>query len=129
MAKPNLVNATSIYAKSMVHSGAGASVTVLSCPANKLYRITAFSLNSEGATTSQLKSWECKLNRAGVATGEPTFGARYDSDGGAYQNEWMPGMSTLSLPVGWVMNENDTLVIKSIETLTTLIGWEVIDDA
>ena len=44
MAKPNLVNATSIYAKSMVHTGTGTSITVLSCPSNKAYRITSFAV-------------------------------------------------------------------------------------
>jgi len=129
MAKPNLVNATSIYAKSMVHTGAGTSVTVLSCPADKAYRITAFAVTGVAGTTTDRETWEARLNRAGVATGEPTFGTRYDADGSSYQNDWLPGKSTISLPVGWVMNETDTLVIRGDSTTTTLIGWEVIDDA
>ena len=68
---------------------------------------------------------------AGVATGAPTLGTMYDSDGGSFQDDWLPGKCTISLPVGWVMNENDTLVIRgdSGNATTTLIGWEVIDDA
>ena len=129
MAKPNLVNATSIYAKSMVHTGTGTSITVLSCPSNKAYRITSFAVTGTAATTTDREKWEAKLNRAGIATAEPTFGTRYDSDGSSYQDDWLPGKSTLSLPVGWVMNETDTLVIRGDGTTTTLIGWEVIDDA
>ena len=129
MAKPNLVNATSIYAKSMVHSGAGTSVTVLSCPADKAYRITAFAVTGTAGTTTDREKWEAKLNRAGVATAEPTFGTRFDSDGSSYQDDGLPGKSTLSLPFGWVMNETDTLVIRGDGSTTTLIGWEVIDDA
>ena len=55
----------------------------------------------------------------------------YDAAGGTYQDDFLPGKSTLSLPVGCVMNENDTLVIRgdSGNATTTLIGWEVIDDA
>ena len=128
MAKPNLVNATSIYAKSMVHAGAGTSTTVLSCPANKAYRITCLTITGTGTTTSDKEKWDCRLNRAGVATGAPTFGTVYD--GGTYQNEWIPSEgNALALPVGWVMNETDTLVIRGDSTTTTLIGWEVIDDA
>ena len=131
MAKPNLINATSIYAKSMVHAGAGTSTTVLSCPANKAYRITCLVVTGTGTTTSSKAPWDCRLNRAGVATGAPTFGTMYDSDGGSFQDDWLPGKCTISLPVGWVMNENDTLVIRgdSGNATTTLIGWEVIDDA
>ena len=131
MAKPNLVNATSIYAKSLVHAGTGTSTTVLSCPADKTYRITAFAVTGTASTTTDRKKWEARLNRAGVATGAPTFGTMYDSDGGSFQDDWLPGKCTISLPVGWVMNENDTLVIRgdSGNATTTLIGWEVIDDA
>ena len=131
MAKPNLVNATSIYAKSMVHTGAGTSVTVLSCPADKAYRITAFAVTGTAGTTTDREKWEARLNRAGVATGHATFGTMYDAAGGTYQDDFLPGKSTLSLPVGCVMNENDTLVIRgdSGNATTTLIGWEVIDDA
>ena len=75
------------------------------------------------------EKWEAKLNRAGIATAEPTFGTRFDSDGSSYQDDWLPGKSTLSLPVGWVMNATDTLVIRGDGSTTTLIGWEVIDDA
>ena len=129
MAKPNLVNATSIYAKSMVHTGTGSSITVLSCPSNKAYRITAFALTGTATTTTDREKWEARLNRAGVATGAPTFGTVY-SNGGTYQNEWVPAEGNpLALPVGWVMNETDTLVIKANTANVTLIGWEVIDDA
>ena len=51
MAKPNLVNATSIYAKSMVHTGTATSITVLSCPSNKAYRITSFAVTGTASTT------------------------------------------------------------------------------
>tara|TARA_B100000902_G_scaffold382788_1_gene420880 strand:+ start:520 stop:909 length:390 start_codon:yes stop_codon:yes gene_type:complete len=129
MAKPNLVNATSIYAKSLVHTGTGTSTTVLSCPSNKAYRITAFAVTGTGSSTTDREKWEARLNRVGVATGVATFGARYDSDGGSYQDDWLPGKSTVSLPVGWVMNETDTLVIRGDASAVTLIGWEVIDDA
>ena len=129
MAKPNLVNATSIYAKSLVHAGTGTSTTVLSCPADKTYRITAFAVTGTAGTTTDREKWEARLNRAGIATAEPTFGTRYDADGSSYQNDWLPGKSTVSLPVGWVMNETDTLVIRGDSSVTTLIGWEVIDDA
>ena len=129
MAKPNLVNATSIYAKSLVHTGSGTSTTVLNCPADKAYRITAFALTGTATTTTDREKWEARLNRAGVATGEPTFGTWYDSSGGQYQDDWLPGKATVSLPVGWVMNETDTLVIRGDASTTCLIGWEVIDDA
>ena len=128
MAKPNLINATSIYAKSMVHAGSGTSTTVLSCPANKAYRITCLVITGTGTTTSTKSAWDCRLNRAGVATGAPTFGTVYS--GGTFQNEWVPAEGNpLALPVGWVMNETDTLVIKANTANVTLIGWEEIDDA
>ena len=129
MAKPNLVNATSIYAKSMVHTGTGSSVTVLSCPADKAYRITAFAVTGAGGSITERSKWDARVNRAGVATGAPTFGASFDHGGGLMQSDWLPGATTLSLPVGWVLNETDTLVIRGDSSTTTLIGWEVIDDA
>ncbi len=129
MAKPNLVNATSIYAKSLVHTGTATSTTVLSCPSNKVYRITAFAVTGAGGSITERSKWDGRVNRAGVATGVPTFGASYDSGGGLMQSDWLPGATTLSLPVGWVLNETDTLVIKGDSDTTTLIGWEVIDDA
>ena len=129
MAKPNLVNATSIYAKSMVHTGTGTSITVLSCPSNKAYRITSFAVTGNGTVNTDKVKWEARLNRAGIATGVPTFGTRYDNQGGTYLDEGIPAMSTVSLPVGWVMNETDTLVIRGDGVAVTLIGWEVIDDA
>ena len=129
MAKPNLVNATSIYAKSLVHTGTATSVTVLSCPADKIYRITSFAVTGNGTVNTDKVKWEARLNRAGIATGVPTFGTRYDNQGGTYLDEGIPAMSTVSLPVGWVMNETDTLVIRGDGVAVTLIGWEVIDDA
>ena len=129
MAKPNLINATSIYAKSLVHTGTASSVTVLSCPADKIYRITCFAVTGTGSVNTDKVKWEARLNRAGIATGVPTFGARYDNQGGTYLDEGIPAMSTVSLPVGWVMNETDTLVIRGDTSAVTLIGWEVIDDA
>jgi len=129
MAKPNLVNATSIYAKSLVHTGTATSVTVLSCPADKIYRITSFAVTGNGTVNTDKVKWEARLNRAGIATGVPTFGTRYDNQGGTYLDEGIPAMSTVSLPVGWVMNETDTLVIRGDAVAVTLIGWEVIDDA
>ena len=130
MAKPNLVNATSIYAKSMVHTGAGTSVTVLSCPADKAYRITTLAVTGTASTSTDRIKWEGKLNRAGIATGVPTFGCPESGiDGTPTQTDWLPGKATVSLPVGWVMNETDTFVIQAEAVSTTLIGWEVIDDA
>ena len=81
MAKPNLVNATSIYAKSMVHTGTGTSITVLSCPSNKAYRITSFAVTGTAGTTTDREKWEAKLNRAGIATAEPTAANRVEEDG------------------------------------------------
>ena len=128
MAKPNLVNATSIYAKSMVHTGTGSSVTVLSCPADKVYRITAFAITGTASTSTDRIKWDGKLNRAGIATGVPTFGCP-EAGGTGSQTDWLPGKATVSLPVGWVMNGTDTFVIQADSAATTLIGWEVIDDA
>ena len=128
MAKPNLVNATSIYAKSMVHTGTGSSVTVLSCPADKVYRITTFAVTGTASTSTDRIKWDGKLNRAGIATGVPTFGCP-EAGGTGAQTDWLPGKSTISLPVGWVMNETDTFVIQGDAASTTLIGWEIIDDA
>ena len=38
MANPNLLNATSMYAKTIAHSS-GASATLLTCPSDKLIKI------------------------------------------------------------------------------------------
>ena len=58
MAKPNLINATSIYAKSLVHTGTATSVTVLSCPADKIYRITSFAVTGNGSVNTNKVKWE-----------------------------------------------------------------------
>lgn len=45
MANPNLLNATSMYAKTIAHSS-GASATLLTCPSDKLIKIVSITLTN-----------------------------------------------------------------------------------
>ena len=46
MAAPNLLNATSIYGKNATSVGDGSNTTVLTCPADKLIKITSINVHA-----------------------------------------------------------------------------------
>ncbi len=110
MANPNLLNATSIYAKNATATGDGSEQTVLTCATDKLIKITSINVHRTGAGGGS----SCIIKIAGVqvtGTTQPAQNANY----------------TLGT---YYLTEAQTLTFNaSNSTYNMIVNYEEIDDA
>ena len=132
MAAPNILNATSIIGKSATLVATASTQTLLTCPADKLIKITSmFATN----THSGAENIDIRLKKNGVHCEKPLFGM--DAAHPTTAGETFPGARTQQYPAGWYMEENDVLAIacdtESVKNqygaLTVCVSYDLIDDA
>ena len=133
MAAPNILNATSIIGMSTTLVAAATTQNILTCPANKLIKITSFfCCNSHNS----VENLDVRLNKNGLHCERPFLGMEMDH-GGTSNNMTFPASSTQQFPAGWYMEENDVLAIscdtESVKNqyggLTVSVSYDLIDDA
>ena len=110
MAAPNLLNATSIYGKNVTSTGDGSLNIILTCPTDKLIKITGITVH---ASSSGKEGWiyVAGVQVAGGASGVP-------SDDGNY---------TLG---SYYLTEAQTVQFKGTDnTVDCIVSYEEIDDA
>lgn len=132
MAAPNILNATSIIGKSATVVATASTQDLLTCPANKLIKITSmFATN----THSGAENIDIRLKKNGVHCEKPLFGM--DAAHPTTAGETFPGARTQQYPAGWYMEENDVLAIscdtQAVKSqyggLTVCVSYDLIDDA
>ena len=132
MAAPNILNATSIIGKSATVVATASTQDLLTCPANKLIKITSmFATN----THSGAENLDIRLKKNGVHCEKPLFGM--DAAHPTTAGETFPGARTQQYPAGWYMEENDVLAIScdanSVKSqyggMTVCVSYDLIDDA
>ena len=111
MAAPNLLNATSIYGKNVTGTGTGSNQTLLTCPTDKLIKITGISVHCDGTGGGSI--W---------IAGKKVSGGANMPDNGNY---------TLG---SFYLTEAQTVVFNGTATDTDVqidcvISYEEIDDA
>ena len=132
MAAPNILNATSIIGKSATLVATASTQTLLTCPADKLIKITSmFATN----THSGAENIDIRLNKGGRHMARPLFGmdAAHTTNAG----ESFPGKRTQQYPGGWYMEEGDILafscgagsVMSHLGAVTVCVSYDLIDDA
>ena len=133
MAAPNILNATSIIGMSTTLVATASTQNILTCPANKLIKITSmFCTNSHTA----LGNLDVRLNKNGLHCERSFFGMS-DDHGATSNNMTFPASRTQVYPAGWYMEENDVLAIscdtESVKNqyggLTVCVSYDLIDDA
>ena len=132
MAAPNILNATSIIGKSATVVATASTQDLLTCPANKLIKITSmFATN----THSGAENIDIRLKKNGVHCEKPLFGM--DAAHPTTAGETFPGARTQQYPAGWYMEENDVLqvvcgagsVMSHLGAVTVCVSYDLIDDA
>ena len=132
MAAPNILNATSIIGKSATVVATASTQDLLTCPANKLIKITSmFATN----THSGAENIDIRLNKGGRHMARPLFGmdAAHTTNAG----ESFPGKRTQQYPGGWYMEEGDILafscgagsVLQQYGAIHLCVSYDLIDDA
>ena len=132
MAAPNILNATSIVGISTVLVATASTQNIVTCPANKLIKITSmFATN----THSGAENIDIRLKKNGVHCEKPLFGM--DAAHPTTAGETFPGARTQQYPAGWYMEENDVLqvvcgagsVMSFLGAVTVCVSYDLIDDA
>ena len=110
MANPNLLNATSIYGKNATVTGNGSVQTVLTCPTDKLIKITSITVHRTGGGGGG----QCDINIAGIQVSGTT----------------QPAQNSQFTLGSYYLTEAQTVTLEaSNDTYTMIVNYEEIDDA
>ena len=109
MANPNLLTATSIYGKNASATGTGSEIVVLTCPTDKLIKITSINVHRDGAGGGTT----CTVKIAGAEVA----GTTAPSDNANY---------TLG---SFYLTESQQVRFNAGTSYEILVSYEEIDDA
>ena len=132
MAAPNILNATSIIGMSTTLVATASTQNILTCPANKLIKITSmFATN----THSGAENIDIRLNKGGRHMNKPLFGM--DAAHTTTAGETFPGARTQQYPAGWYMEEGDVIALRcgagsvtqQFGNVQLVVSYDLIDDA
>ena len=104
MANPNLLSATSIYGKNVTASGTGSEIVVLTCPTDKLIKVTSINIHRTGGggggnCVVKIDSTQITGVTQPVQNSNFTYGSFYLTEG--QQIRWNASNDTYSMLVSY----------------------------